>query len=145
MLILLSDHKVYEMYNSETNSFLKTRFITICALFFALSFNCNANDVERINKLEKEVQEMKARLSTLESLNLAPKSNPSQVTQSSGMGWKSIPAWRQLKKGMNPTEVQTILGEPDRVRGGSFTTWSYPNGGQVTYYNNALDQWTEPR
>jgi hypothetical protein len=132
------------MYNSETNSFLKTRFITICVLFFALSFNCNANDVERINKLEKEVQELKQRLTFIESSLPSPTSKAKIENVSNVSGWKSISAWRQLKKGMSPSEVAAILGEPDRIRVSVFTYWSYTNGGRLDYLNDQLNSWHEP-
>jgi hypothetical protein len=103
-----------------------------------------ANDSDRISLLEKEVQALKLRLANLES----PQSTPSnrQRVVATKDGWKSLPNWRSLKKGMNPDEVRSVLDEPVNVRAsGPFTYWNYSNRGTVTFYEERLDGWTEPR
>jgi hypothetical protein len=52
--------------------------------------------------------------------------------------------WRALRKDMTMPEVRSILGEPSRVDGGSFTTWHYPNYGTVTFYKDVVYLWREP-
>ncbi len=49
-------------------------------------------------------------------------------------------AWRNLKKGMPQSEVRELLGEPDRIWGGSFLTrWYYPNpGGYVDFVERQM-------
>jgi hypothetical protein len=74
-------------------------------------------------------------------------SNPSKPQEPviSGEGWKSVMNWRKLTTNMGTSDAQNILGEPQRVNGGSFTTWYYQNGGAVIFYEGKVYQWTEPR
>ena len=87
--------------------------IIIGFLSFAVTFNSYANDSDRIDQLEKEIQETKLRLLKLESLL----SNPSNVQKpvTSGEGWKSVMNWRRLTTDMSTSDVQKILGEPHRL------------------------------
>ena len=111
--------------------------------FLTLSFGSIASDSDRITQLEKEVQELKNRLTTIESPVNKPSVNKKSTTSTDG--WKSLANWRSLKKGMSYEDIRTILGEPGRIQGGSFTFWFYPDRGSVTFYNDRLDSWTEPR
>ncbi len=79
---------------STLKTCLKTGLLSSLILTFTL--NCFASDAERITQLEKEVQELKLRLSRLES----PQSSTSQQQRTivSGEGWKSLVNWRSLKK-----------------------------------------------
>ena len=52
--------------------------------------------------------------------------------------------WRQLKKDQSPNDVRALLGEPNHVQGGNFSTWSYPNNGSVTFYKDVVYLWREP-
>ena len=116
--------------------------LVVC-LLLTLSFGSMASDGDRITQLEKEVQELKTRLSTLESpLNKAV-IQKSTVTSE---GWKNLANWRSLKKGSNYDEVRAILGEPERIRvSGSLTDWFYSNRGNATFVNDTLHGWNEPR
>lgn len=58
---------------------------------------------------------------------------------------ESISSWRQLKRGMPESQVRSILGEPGKIDGGTFAFWRYKNGGTVTFYQDKLDSWSEPR
>jgi len=111
-------------------------------LSLAVPFSSYANDSDRIYQLEKELQEIKLRLSKLESLL----SNPSKAQEvvASGDGWKSVVNWRKLSRGMGPSDVRKILGEPQRVDGGTFTKWYYQNDGRVVFYEDKVDGWREP-
>lgn len=60
-------------------------------------------------------------------------------------GWKSLENWRKLETGLSPRTVKKILGEPERIEGGNFTYWYYPNRGQITFYERKLYNWDEPR
>lgn len=109
----------------------------------AVAFGSYASDSDRITQLENEVQELKFRLKRLESLQ-ANTSNQ-QKPVSSSQGWKSLANWRALKKEMAFEDVRAILGEPERIAGGTFTHWYYTNQGEVTFYKDKLDSWSEPR
>ena len=117
--------------------------IIIGFLSLAITFSSYANDSDRIAQLEKEIQEIKLRLSKLESVPKSP-SSPAQPVASAD-GWKSEANWRSLTKDMSTTEVRKILGEPDRVDGGSITSWFYQNEGTVVFFNEKVTRWTEPR
>jgi hypothetical protein len=112
-------------------------------LLLAVAFNANAHDSDRIDQLEIEIQEIKLRLSKLESLL----SNPSKAEElvTSSEGWKSVMNWRKLTTDMSTSDVQKILGAPHRVDGGRFTIWHYQNDGRVNFYEGKVDRWTEPR
>ena len=116
--------------------------LVVC-LLLTLSFGSMASDGDRITQLEKEVQELKTRLSTLESpLNKAV-IQKSTVTSE---GWKNLANWRSLKKGSNYDEVRAILGEPERISvSGSLNDWFYSNRGNATFVNDTLNGWNEPR
>jgi hypothetical protein len=111
-------------------------------LFLTLSFGSIASDSDRITQLEKEVQELKNRLTTLESPVNKAIVKKSTVTSD---GWKNLANWRSLKKGMSFDEVRAILGEPGRIQGGTLTDWTYPDQASVTFYNDRLHRWSEPR
>ena len=114
--------------------------IGFLSLFIA--FNSYADDSDRIDKLEKEVQELKLRISKLESLLSNPAAAQDVVTSSDG--WKSIANWRKLTTGMAPSDVRKILGEPQRGVGGDLAIWYYQNGGMVYYFVGKVERWEEP-
>jgi hypothetical protein len=62
-----------------------------------------------------------------------------------GDGWKSLPNWKKLAKDMSIGEVQSILGDPERMNGGTIGFWVYPNGGTVTFFIGKVDGWSEPK
>lgn len=112
-------------------------------LALTISFSCFSADSDRITQLEKEVQELKVRITNLESPN--NKSNQSPKTAMTTDGWKSLANWRSLKNGMSYDEVRAILGEPFRIKGGDIAFWYYENRGDVTFYEHRLKSWSEPR
>ena len=117
--------------------------IIIGFLSLSVAFNSYAHDSNRIDQLEKEMQEIKLRLSKLESLLSNPSNAQKPVT--SGEGWKSVMNWRKLTTDMSTSDVQKILGEPDRVDGGTIATWYYQNGGRITFFMGKAHEWMEPR
>lgn len=117
--------------------------IIIGFLSLAVAFNSNAQDGDRIVQLEKEIQELKIRISKLESLLSNPSSAQEIVT--SGEGWTSVTNWRRLSTGMHTSDVRRILGEPDRVDGGTLAAWYYKNGGTVRFLDGKVHEWREPR
>lgn len=112
-------------------------------LSLAVISNSYAQDGERIDKLEKEMQEIKARLSRLEASPRNQSNAQEPVTSSEG--WKSIANWRKLTNGMSTSDVRKILGEPQRIDGGNVAFWTYQNRGQVTFMDEKLYSWKEPR
>lgn len=112
-------------------------------LSLAVISNSYAQDSERIDKLEKEIQEIKARLSRLETPT-GVQSNAREPAPSSD-GWKSLPNWRMLKNGMAPSDVRRLLGEPHRIEGGTLAHWYYQNRGQVVFMDDKVYRWEEPR
>ena len=116
--------------------------LVVC-LLLTLSFGSMASDSDRITQLEKEVQELKARLTVLETPAHKPIVNNKPTTSTDG--WKSLANWRSLKSGMSYDEVRAILGEPTRIAGGNLAFWYYPNRGDVTFREDKLTNWVEPR
>jgi hypothetical protein len=112
-------------------------------LSLAVAFNANAHDSDRVDQLEKEIQEIKRRLLKLESLPSTPSKAQEPVT--SDDGWKSVMNWRKLTERMNASDVRRILGEPHRVDGGTVAHWYYQNRGEVHFYAGKVDRWIEPR
>ena len=116
--------------------------LVVC-LLLTLSFGSLASDSDRITQLEKEVKELKSRLTVLETP--APKPIVNNKPTTSTDGWKSLANWRSLKSGMSYDEVRAILGEPTRIAGGNLAFWYYPNRGDVTFREDKLTNWVEPR
>jgi len=117
--------------------------VLIGFLSLGVALNSYANDSDRIDQLEKEVQELKLRTLKLESL--LSNSSESKKLAPSHEGWKSVSNWRKLTTDMIASDVQEILGEPQRVDGGKSAHWYYKNGGIVTFFNGKVDRWMEPR
>lgn len=115
----------------------------IVLLSFGIAFNSYADDRNRINQLENEVQELKLRVLELESFLSNPNTDQEVVTSSEG--YTSIANWRKLTTDMEYSHVRKILGEPQRVDGGSIATWYYPNGGTVIFQRDKAWRWEEPR
>lgn len=112
-------------------------------LSLAVAFNSYAQDSDRIDQLEKEIQEIKLRLSKLESMLGKP--STTQEVVSSSEGWKSIENWKKLTRDMSTSDVKRILGEPQYESGGIVAYWDYPNGGKVFFDDGKLSAWSEPR
>ncbi len=53
--------------------------------------------------------------------------------------------WRKLSTGMSYHDVEKILGAPQRVKGGVYAAWYYPNGGVVGFFRGKVNSWSEPR
>ncbi len=124
----------------RSQQFLKNSLLG--GLFLTLSFGSIASDSDRITQLEKEVKELKSRLTVLETPATKPIVNNKATTSTDG--WKSLASWRSLKSGMSYDEVRAILGEPARIAGGNLTFWYYPNRGDVTFLEEKLNRWAEP-
>lgn len=124
----------------------ETMFKIIIVLGFlaiSVALNVHADESARIDRLEKQVQELTVRLSNLESqLN-----DEDQVQEfvARGDGWKSIANWRKLTTSMGYDDVERILGTPERVDGGNLARWQYPNRAEVVFMRGKVESWSEPR
>lgn len=126
-------------------AFSLSALIAVVVSFFsvAIPLSASANDADRIGQLERDIQEIKRRLSSLEAPSV--NTNVRQTPPVAGEGWKSLSNWRSLNNGMGYEEVRNLLGEPQRVNGGDIALWYYPNSGEVTFFRGKLDRWAEPR
>ena len=118
------------------------RALALAVSLSVMTFSSFASDSERIAQLEKEVQELKLRLTKLEAPQTT--TNTQQKPIVSTNGWKHLSNWRSLKKGMSYDDVRATLGEPERIKVGGFTYWFYANRSYVIFYEDRLDSWTEP-
>jgi outer membrane protein assembly factor BamE (lipoprotein component of BamABCDE complex) len=84
--------------------------------------------------VDKRLDDLERRVKALESGN--------QHTQRATSHTRS--AWRQLSKGMSREQVRALLGEPDRINGGTFERWRWTSGGEIIFYQGAVDGWSEP-
>ena len=114
------------------------------ALFLSLvvTFSSYAHDSDRIEQLEREVQETKQRLSILES-KLRNKNDEKELVIADD-GWKSVANWRKLISGMSTLSAKNILGDPHRIDGAKNAVWYYNNGGVVWIIDGNVDRWSEP-
>ena len=111
-------------------------------LSFVATFNSYAHDSDRIEQLEREVQETKQRLSILES-KLRNKNDEKELVIADD-GWKSVANWRKLISGMSTLSAKNILGDPHRIDGAKNAVWYYNNGGVVRIVDGNVDRWSEP-
>ena len=123
-------------------SSINHRFLVFTFLL-AICLNSQASDTDRLDLLENEIKDLKARISSLEK-DGQNKSATAKHT-ASGDGWKNLANWRTLKRGLSYQEIRSLLGEPIRVDGGSFTRWLYQNRGYVEFYEDKVYSWQEPR
>ena len=105
--------------------------------------NVYAHDYEENEQLQQEIQELNARIAKLESL-FSNIDSPQELSVTNE-GWKTAGNWRKLATGMSPGKVRMILGEPQRIDGGTVAHWYYEHGGQVTFINDGVTGWREPR
>ena len=104
--------------------------------------------VKRVEALELKVQQLER------SLELLQAGSGALPGQTAPFGWQNQANWRKLGKGMTMAQVQSQLGEPSKVDGGTVTHWYYyPRGGSPTdagaghlVFDNAgrLQSWNEP-
>ena len=116
--------------------------ILIGFLTIAVAFNSYAHDSDRIDQLENETQEISLRLSKVESMLIG--SSYANEPATSGVGWPSVSDWRKLTTDMSTSDVRKILGEPQRVEGGTRASWYYPNGGSIMFDEGKVYRWSEP-
>lgn len=94
---------------------------------------------------EEQVKQAVAELGQVQEARPAPSMDikpPRQLER-----WRNRVNWRSLTKGMSREDVRRVLGEPNRIEGGSFEHWYYgPLGtsARVTFYSDVVSSWTEP-
>ncbi len=111
-------------------------------LSLVATFSSYAHDSDRIEQLEKEVQETKQRLLILESKLLIRNDEKELVIADDG--WKSVANWRKLSFGMSALSVKKLLGNPHKIVGAKNAVWYYDNGGVVRIVDGNVDRWSEP-
>lgn len=118
------------------------RLVITVILSLVATFNSYAHDSERIDQLERELQETKQRLSILES-KLRNESDEEEPVFAED-GWKSVANWKKLTPGMSELSAKRILGDPHKIRGMKNAVWRYDNGGVVWIIDGYVDRWSEP-
>ncbi len=95
----------------------------------------------RVALLELANADLARRLRVLEARLQSEPSQAQPIVTSTK--WREIANWRQLRRGMRMNEVRELLGEPDRVEGGTVTTWRWPDG-DVRFMDDRVYSWNEP-
>lgn len=117
--------------------------LLLCSLAFQVNAQSSATD-ERIRLLEAQIVQLNGRVAALEGMLNQAKANQQPIV--TGEGWKSKANWRKLKRGMSEDDVRALLGEPERIDGGSITFWRYPTYGVVRFFmREGVHGWDEPR
>jgi hypothetical protein len=86
--------------------------------------------------VQKRLDDLERRVNALEAERQQTPKAPSSASRS---------AWRRLANGMSPEKVRALLGEPDRIDGGTVAMWYWKSGGRVPFINDEVTAWTEPR
>jgi hypothetical protein len=98
--------------------------------------------LRRIDLLERRSADLEQRVRELEAVMKGKPSRDLPVPTSPK--WQDLQNWRRLRLKMTMDEVRAVLGEPERVQGGTFTFWYYPANAHVSFYGGKLDRWSEP-
>ena len=105
----------------------------------AVGQNVSADSLlRRIDSLQRRTADLERRVSELEALIRVEPSGSRAVPA-------SLANWRQLRRGMKMNEVRALLGEPESVHGADFLIWEYPHGASVTFLDDKVYGWVEPR
>jgi outer membrane protein assembly factor BamE (lipoprotein component of BamABCDE complex) len=98
--------------------------------------------LRRIESLERANNDLERRVRELEATIKNAPSKGKPVVKSTK--WKDLANWRQLHVGMSMDEVRELLGEPEHVEGGHFTTWHWGDA-EVEFTSDKVSSWTEPK
>ena len=123
------------------------KYTWLLSIIFVCQVAVAQSPEARIAELERIVDELLERVSTLESQVQGSQSAPN-LTVSTGDA-TDIQNWRLLRMGMSEEEVKTLLGSPDKVEANQFFfTWyyDYPLGGKVQFDSESqrIEGWNEP-
>lgn len=124
---------------------------TLPALAFGLLASCcllagpvTASDSARIDALEARVQALEERLARFEVIGEARLAGEEVAPQPVEGGWRKLYNWGLLDRGMDGSEVEAALGEPERTkRISKFEHWLYGDG-RLRFYLGRLKSWDLP-
>ena len=132
-------------------SMTRLPFLVLALAFWSTPMKAQEPDTvalsRRVEQMERRVEDLERRVRALEA--------PSQPLQAdtarppSG-DWKQVGNWRRLRQGMTMTDVNSVLGQPDRVDAmPALIIWYYGDlsGGTVTFdaESQHVTGWSEPR
>jgi regulator of replication initiation timing len=120
--------------------------IVLSALFSTPVFSQNID--QKVKELEKKITQLEQRIVKLEETILQLQKNQAKPVAASANKWKDKANWRLLRKGMNKSDVERILGEPPKVVANVHygDIWYYPDtqGGNASFNTeNMLTSWNE--
>jgi len=103
---------------------------------------------QKIKELERKITQLEQRIVKLEEKILKLQKDQAKPIAGSPAKWKDKANWRLLKKGMNKSEVERILGGPPKIVANSNygDIWYYPDaqGGNASFdKDNILTSWNE--
>lgn len=92
--------------------------------------------------------QLEQRIKKLEEIILASQRSQTKPMIGSPDKWKNKANWRLLRKGMNKSEVEKIIGEPPEIKANAYygDTWFYPDasGGHASFNEkDILTSWNE--
>jgi hypothetical protein len=100
--------------------------------------------LRRIDSLQRRTADLERRVGELEALIRVEPSRSWSVPASPNS--RDVANWRRLRRGMKMDAVRELLGEPENVNApGPFTIWGYPDGASVTFDDDKVYGWSEPR
>jgi hypothetical protein len=103
----------------------------------------------RIQRLEESIKALEQRVASLEA-QLHERTIASQERPSASQGSPTKANWRKLKSGMAQSEVEQLLGSPEKIEANEVVVvWWYPRwptGGLVKFAggSHAVSGWSEP-
>ena len=100
---------------------------------------------ERVDALERKIEVLESRVRALEAqagqATPAAVASPAQVSPGQ---WNDARNWRNLEGRMTESEVQEVLGRPDKTKSvGKFEYWYYGEY-KVVFYLGRVDSWLAP-
>ena len=95
----------------------------------------NADLEQRVTDLENRVTVLEEKITDTDTIDTSEKRPQYSINREN---------WRQLRERMREDQVQELLGEPQRVDGGSSAIWHYPMQGRVFFRDGRVSRWSEP-
>lgn len=99
-----------------------------------------------VELLRQQMRDLQARVEQLEGrVQQGLPVNRALDVQPVEGGWRQAFNWSLLERGMEPSRVSQVLGEPARRRSVSkFDYWHYGEDGLLRFYLNRLKSWEVP-